>query len=119
MSTRISRQIYVQQILDLYRRAPGTTGHVRKSDRRLAGELHYSGITLDVIRSAIFLAVARRSFRPASAPPLAPIASLHYFRPVIDELIADPPDPGYLSYVQHMLATVAPNFVATGEHRLP
>jgi hypothetical protein len=119
MSPRLAHRIYVQQIIDLYRRAPGTTGHVRKSDRRLAGELHDRGIPIDLVRSAIFLAVARRTFRPADAPSLAPIASLHYFRPVIDELITNPLDPGYLSYVRHMLATVAPHFVAAGEHRLP
>ena len=119
MSPPLARRIYVQQIIDLYRRAPGATGHVRKSDRRLAAELHDHGIPIDVVRSAIFLAVARRSFRSAGAPSLAPIASLHYFRSVIDELITNPPDPGYLGYVRHMLATVAPHFVAADEHRLP
>ena len=65
------------------------------------------------------LAVARRSFRSASAAPLAPIASLHYFQPVIDEVIAVPPELGYLGYIRYKLATIAPAFVAATDHQLP
>ena len=58
------------------------------------------------------------SFRSESAPPLAPIATLHYYiRPVIDELIAEPPEPGYLSYLRYKLASLAPNLVAAGDHQ--
>ena len=39
MSPTISRRIYVQRILALYRLAPGTLRHLRRSDRRLAAEL--------------------------------------------------------------------------------
>ena len=67
----------------------------------------------------MILAVARRTFRPESAPPLAPVATLHYIRPVIDELIAEPPEPGYLSYIRSKLATVASEFVAAGDFQLP
>jgi hypothetical protein len=119
MLTATSRRLYVQQVLDLYRRAPGTTGYLRRSDRRLAGELYDRGIPIEIIRDALLLAVARRTLRSASAPPLAPIASLHYFRPVIHELIAQPPEPGYLSYIRHKLAGIAPQFVAAADHRLP
>jgi len=119
MSSPISRRLYVQRALDLYRLAPGTTGHLRRSDRRLAGELYDRGISLEVIHKALLLAVARRTFRSESAPPLAPIATLHYIRPVIDELIAEPPEPGYLSYLRYKLASLAPDLVAAGDHQLP
>jgi hypothetical protein len=119
MSSPISRRLYVQRILDLYRLAPGTTRHLRRSDRRLAGELHDRGVSLEIVYAAIILTVARRTFRAESAPPLTPIATLHYIRPVIDELIAQPPEPGYLSYIRYKLATVAPDFVAAVDHRLP
>jgi hypothetical protein len=33
--------------------------------------------------------------------------------------IAAPPEPGYLSYIRYKLATVAPEFVAAGDHQLP
>ena len=60
-----------------------------------------------MVYAAMILAVARRTFRPEDAPPLAPIATLHYFRPVIDELLAEPPEPDYLSYIRYRLASVA------------
>ncbi len=119
MPTLIPRRLYVQRALDLYRLAPGTTGNLRRSDRRLAGELYDRGISFEVVQAALLLAVARRTFRLDSAAPLAPIATLHYIRPVIDELIAEPPEPGYLSYIRYKLATVAPEFVAAGNHQLP
>jgi hypothetical protein len=119
MPSPTSRRLYVQQVLDLYRLAPGTRRQLRRSDRQLAGTLHDRGIPLETVHAAIILAVARRTFRSASAPPLEPIATLHYFRPVIDELVAVPPEPDYLSYIRYKLATVAPDFIAARDHQLP
>jgi len=119
MPSAIARRLYVERALDLYRLAPGTTGHLRRSDRRLAGELHDRGIPLELLHEALLLAVARRTFRSESAPPLAPIATLHYFRPVIDELIAEPPEPDYVSYLRYKLASIAPELVAARAHQLP
>lgn len=113
-----SRRLYVQRVLDLYRLVPGTSGQLRRSDRRLAGELHDRGVSIEMVYAAMILAVARRTFRSERAP-LAPIATLHYIRPLIDELITQPPEPGYLSYVRYKLASVAPDFVAAGDHQPP
>jgi hypothetical protein len=55
------------------------------------------GIPIEVIHEALLLAVARRAFRSEHAAPLAPMTTLHYIRPVIDELIAEPPEPDYVS----------------------
>jgi hypothetical protein len=115
----LSRRIYVQRVLDLYRRVPGTSGHLRRSDRRLAGELHDRGVSLEMVHAALLLAVTRRTFRSPTAPPLAPIATLHYIQPLIDELIAEPPEPGYLGYIRNKLATVAPALVTAIDHHLP
>jgi hypothetical protein len=111
------RQQYVAQLLALYRRAPGVAG-VRRADRRLAAELHDRRVSLDLIEAALLLASVRRIFRPRDAPPLAPVATLHYFLPVIDELRATPPEPGYLDYLRHKLASLAPDFVAALDHRI-
>ena len=119
MPSRISRRLYVHRVLELYLLAPGTSGHLRRSDRQLAGTFHDRGVSLEVVHAALLLAVARRTFRSASAAPLAPIATLHYIRPVIDEVIAEPPEPGYLSYIRYKLAAIAPEFVAAGGHQLP
>ena len=119
MPSPISRRLYIQRVLDLYRLAPGATGHLRRSDRQLAGTFHDRRVSLEVVHAALLLAVARRTFRSASAPPLARIATLHYIQPVIDEMLAAPPEPGYLSYIRYKLAAVAPDLVAAVDHQLP
>jgi hypothetical protein len=118
MSTQVDRRHYVQQVLDLYRRAPGTAGPPRPVDRRLASQLHDRGVALDLIYAALLLGIARRTFRPVDAPPLARIATLHYFRPIIDELRETTVDPGYVRYLQHKLATVARDLLAARDHQL-
>ena len=114
-----TRRFYVQRLLNLYQLVPGTTGNLRRSDRNLAAKLHDQGVSLDMIRGAMILAVARRTFRSKSAPRLPPIASLSYFRPVLEELSTEPPEPGYLDYLRHKLSAVAPDFVAGLDHQLP
>ena len=91
---------YVQAVLRLYRRLPGTPAWPRRADRQLAAELHRRRVRLDVVEIALRLAVARRNARPAGANPLTPIRSLHYFLPVIDELPSGPPPDGYLDYLR-------------------
>lgn len=107
----------VQEILDLYRNTPGTSGSARRADHRLAALLAQRRVPLDTIRAALLLATARRAFRPTDAQPLRPIATLHYFLPVIDELLDKPLDPAYLRYLCSRLADLAPGLVGT-DHRL-
>lgn len=84
---RTNRQEYVRKILDAYRQTPGTTGRARSQDRILAGKLHQQGIPLDAVEKALVLAAARRLLRPPDSSPLGTIRSLHYFLPVIDEVL--------------------------------
>lgn len=111
-------QRYVEQILDLYRRTPGTRGLARPADRRLAVTLRQRGVPLQLVEAALLVATARRALRPATAPPLAPIATLHYFLPVLEELLASPPDPAYLDYLRRRLAALAPALATRASHRL-
>lgn len=113
------RQRYVQQVIDLYRCTPGgASGFVRRADRCLAAALFDRRIPLEIVHAALLLAVARRAQRPQGATPLARIASLHYFLPIIDELLDAQPDPGYLSYLRQSLATLAPALVNAIEHQI-
>ena len=41
---------------------------------------------LHAVETALLVGSLRRLIRPAGAPPLSPIRSLAYFRPVIEEL---------------------------------
>jgi len=94
---------YVRQVLDDYRRLPQATGRLRPSDRALAEDLQRQGIPLHCVQTALCLAALRRLYRPPDALPLPPIRSLHYIRPILDELLLYPTDSHYLTYLQHRL----------------
>jgi len=90
VSPPISRRLYVQRVLDLYRLAPGTTGQLRRCDRQLASALpRPRRVAPDRPRRADPCRRATNLSLPGRIP-LAPIATLQYFRPVIDELLAQP-----------------------------
>jgi len=99
----VERHLYVKAVLDHYRRTPGTLGHARPEDRRLAGILYDRGVSLEQVDAALLLATVRRTFRPKDAPPLNPVRSLYYILPLLDEIRLNPPDPGYLRYLQSKL----------------
>lgn len=103
----LSQQEYVRRVLDLYRRTPGTLGHVRRHDRTVAVELYRRKVSLSIVEGALTLAAARRTLRAADAPPLAPVRSLAYFLQVVEEIIATPLPPGYADYLRATLAKYA------------
>ena len=89
----------MSSVLGLYIMLPGTRHAPSRQDRRLALDLHNRGVPLAVVRTALLLAVARRTLRSTDATPLPPIGCLHYFLPVIDEVSQIPPDPHYIDYL--------------------
>jgi hypothetical protein len=91
---------YIDRVLELYRHTPETLGRVRREDRRLARELHSRGVPLRIIQEALLLATVRRCLRAPDAAPLAPVRSLHYFIPVIEEITATPLPDGYVDYLK-------------------
>jgi hypothetical protein len=96
---RPSARAYVQAVLKEYVWLPGTPPRASRQDRRLAGALCEQAVPLAVVRAALLLAAARRTLRSAGLCPLPPIRTLHYFLPVIEEVLATPPDPGYVEYL--------------------
>jgi hypothetical protein len=94
---------YIREVLEAYRKTPGTTGMIRHPDRMLAAQLYQRGVSLRVVENALLLAVARRLFRPANAPPLGTIRSLAYFLPVIEEVLGLGVNPDYFQYLRHKL----------------
>jgi hypothetical protein len=98
---------YVRQVLEAYRKTPGTMGTVRRADRLLAAQLHQRGLSVKVIENALVLAATRRLIRPSDAPPLGTIRSMAYFLPVIEEVLASPVSPQYFEYLRHRLARTA------------
>lgn len=97
----MSRAEYLKRLLDLYCGLPHTAARRPSlNDRRLAAQLCDRSISLDIIETAFLLALTRRSYRHPQAPPLRPIRSLAYFLPLIDEILLQPLDPGYLDYLR-------------------
>ena len=88
MNTGLSQEEYIRQVLEAYRKTPGTMGTVRRADRLLAAQLYQRGLSLNAIENALVLAATRRLIRPPDAAPLGPIRSLAYFLPVIEEVLA-------------------------------
>jgi hypothetical protein len=95
---------YVKKLLDLYLGLPQTPSRVSRDDRRLAQQLCQQQTPLETVESAFLLATARRSFRDPALPPLQPIRSLHYFLPVIEELLATGVSSDYAQYLRRKLA---------------
>jgi hypothetical protein len=107
MDTGSSHEEYVRQVLEAYRKTPGTMGTVRRADRLLAAQLHKRGVCVSVIENAFVLAAARRLMRPADSLPLGTIRSLAYFLPVIEEVLAMRVSPEYFHHVRRKLERIA------------
>jgi hypothetical protein len=101
------QQEYIRQVLEAYRKTPGTMGTVRRADRMLAAQLYQRGLSVVVIENALVLAATRRLVRPAGAPPLGAIRSLAYFLPVIEEVLESRVSPDYFHYLRDKLANLA------------
>jgi len=104
-----SRDEYVQKVLDAYRHTPGTTGTVRRPDRLLAAQLYQRGVPLCVVENSLLLAAARRLLRPATAPSLAPVRSLAYFLPVLEEVLELNVSPDYFQHVRRRIQRLRPD----------
>src|SRR4029077_6451652 len=96
----ITRDEYIQRILNTYRVTPGTSGMIRRPDRLLAEQLHTRGGPLSIVENAMVLAVFRRLFRTPSPPSLNNLRSLAYFLPVIEKIIELRISPQYFEYAR-------------------
>jgi hypothetical protein len=99
----MSDAAFVVGVIELYRRFAG--GHIRprRADRELAAAWHSAGFPLDMIETAMLLALARRLARPPNDVPLQPIRSLHYFIPVLDEVASRPLADHYVAYLRRQV----------------
>lgn len=91
---------YLQTLTALYQRLPETPCRLSRFDLQLAQQWCRRQVPLTTIETAFLLASARRAARRSQAPPLGTIRSLHYFQPVIEELLQNPPPPSYLAYLR-------------------
>jgi len=94
-------ETYRQALVDLYLRLPDTPRRLSRHDMRLVQQIWERQIPLTTMETAFLLASVRRAARRPDAIPLGPIRSLHYFLPVIEELLLTPLHHGdtYLAYL--------------------
>ena len=91
---------YRQTVLDLYLGLPDTPRRLSRHDLRLVRQLWEREIPLRIVETAFLLTSARRGTRRPDAIPLGRIRSLHYFVPVIEELLAQPVPESYVAYLR-------------------
>jgi hypothetical protein len=56
MDNGLGQEEYVRQVLEAYRKTPGTMGTVRRADRMLAAQMYQRGLSVRVIENALMLA---------------------------------------------------------------
>ena len=100
----MTSQAYIRAVRDLYTRLPQTSKRFNRSDRQLAEDLYPRNVSFDTLRSALLLATARRLCRNPANSPLPPVRSLHYFLPVLDEILHQPLPRGYVQYLEYKIA---------------
>ena len=75
--TTAAPEEYIRQVLEAYRKTPGTMGTVRRPDRMLAAQLYQRGVSVSVIENALVLAATRRLMRPLMRRRWARFARWH------------------------------------------
>lgn len=104
---RADRQTYIRTVLNLYTQLQFVTVPVRRSDRQLAGDFFDRQLPIAVIEAALLLGAARRMYR-RRIHALPTIRSLHYFEPIIEELLAQPLPEAYIGYLRQKLQAATP-----------
>jgi len=101
--------LYVQAVLARYLWLPDTPSQTSRHDRRLARTLFERGTPLIVVEAALLLAATRRALREPYLAPLPRIRSMHYFLPVVQEVLENPrdPDQDYLVFLLRRLRPLA------------
>jgi hypothetical protein len=99
----IDAATYVHRTIETYRNTPTTSGCIRPEDRQLARQLYDQRISLRTIYAAFLMAAVRRLTHAEDPSTIPPIRSLHYFLPLLDEIRAEPLDPGFFGYLSYKL----------------
>jgi hypothetical protein len=100
---------YVRAVLGRYLWLPDTPEQSSRHDRHLACQLFARGVPLLVVEAALLLAATRRALREPWLAPLPRVRSLHYYLPVIAEILDNPrePDVEYLTCLLRRLRPLA------------
>lgn len=103
-SDAAERLRYVREVLRLYIATPTVLGCVRRADRLLAGQLYDQQVPLYAVANAFVIGAARRVLHNGFSTPMPPVRSLHFFLPIIREVIDRPPGYRDTALLQDKLA---------------
>jgi hypothetical protein len=109
---------YIRAVLARYLWLPETPSRTSRHDRALAATLHARGIALLAVEAALLLGAARRALREPWLAPLPRVRSLHYFIPIVAEVLdnAREPDVEYLTCLLRRLRPLSDLKVARLAH---
>jgi hypothetical protein len=98
---------YVRAVLARYLWLPDTPSQSSRHDRRLAHSLCERGVPLLVVEAALLLAATRRALREPWLAPLPRVRSMHYYLPIVAEVLDNPREPD-LDYLTCLLRRLRP-----------
>jgi hypothetical protein len=101
--SQIDPDVYIAAVLKMYLELPETPSRAGPHDRRTALHLYEGRVKFLTVEAAMLLSSLRRLGRPPDYPPLTSIRSLAYFKPTIEELLANPIPDGYLDYLRRKI----------------
>jgi hypothetical protein len=110
-----SSESYVDSVRRLFRALSCTTGRFGPSEERLAGDFERKGITLQVLEDAMMVGACRKYVSWLNNGPSAPIASLHYFETIIEEIQERPFPLGYREFMRLQVQKLAGLYAARAE----
>lgn len=90
---------YVAQVRELFLALGCGKGSFSPADKQTAEDLANRGIPLELVRDALLVGEVRKYMSWLNNGDSAPIGSLKYFTPVIDELQRQPLPAGYREYL--------------------
>jgi hypothetical protein len=105
--TILDREEYSRSVIRMYVSLPETPQRAARNDWIFANKLFDQNVEIQTIKHALLLATFRRLARSPEMPQLSPIRSLHYFLPVIEELLKQPLPAGYPEYLERKVAILA------------
>ncbi len=107
---------YVDSVRKLFIALGCTTGRFGSSDEQLAADLERKGIPIEVIEDAMLVGACRKYVSWLNSGSTAPIASLHYFEAILEEVIERPFPPGYREYMRQQVEKLAKIRAARAEN---
>ncbi len=106
-ATPDEEESYVGSVRKRFMTLGCTTGRFSPSDEQVARGLEQKGIPLAVIEDAMLVGACRKYVSWLNSGPSAPIASLHYFEPIIEEVMERPFPNGYRNYMRQQVDKLA------------